>query len=139
MNDTAIKESIRLKDAAKFEWALFEYFKDKRTKDALPMIVEVMLDSWHHRHEDIVSIIQDHKVIGTEDKLYQLALMKFEYLDYDDNFALARKCTWALADIGTVRAQELLIKLGKCENPMICGFANKRIQNWDAEKDRKRA
>ena len=139
MSDAELVEAIRTKDGEKFEMALVEIYRQKKTESVVSLLVEVMLDKWHYKHEDIVLLIQQHKVVGTEDKLLQLALMEFEYLEYDEYYGLARKCTWALADIGSKHAKELLMQLGKCSNPMICDYANERIQNWESEMNRKRA
>jgi len=69
--------------------------------------------------------------------LYLTALKKYDYLDYDEDFALARKCTWALADIGTSEAKLKLEELQKCDNQLISNFALKRLQGWDSEQHRK--
>jgi HEAT repeat protein len=64
--------------------------------------------------------------------------MKLEYLQYDENFALARKCTWALTDIGTDAAMAKLQELAGSSNPKIRSYARKRLENWQGEIHRKR-
>jgi hypothetical protein len=58
-------------------------------------------------------------------------------LHYDEFFNVARKCTWALADIGTPEAHAKLQLLAKNENPMIAQYAQKRLDGWEREMSRK--
>jgi hypothetical protein len=55
---------------------------------------------------------------------------------YDECFGLARKCTWALADIGTPEAHARLEILAKHSNPQIAAYAQKRLDEWDDERPR---
>ncbi|WP_145973675.1 hypothetical protein [Phytobacter massiliensis] len=45
--------------------------------------------------------------------------MKFDYLDFDDSYALAVKCIWALGDIATKESFEKLKLLSKSNNTVI--------------------
>jgi hypothetical protein len=56
------------------------------------------------------------------DALERTAHAVHDYLAYDDGFALTRKCTWALADIGTPEAQQALTRLA-CDNSNIASYA----------------
>jgi len=71
------------------------------------------------------------------DALERTAHAVHGYLAYDDGFALARKCTWALADIGTPEAQQALVRLAACDNSIIASYAQKRLTNWQNEFHRK--
>ncbi|MFO0828315.1 MAG: SseB family protein [Phycisphaerales bacterium] len=92
---------------------------------------------WHHLHEDIVRSLQLLKHAPAVDVLAAAALTKHEYLAYDNSYALARKCTWALADIGTDAAREKLAALSRCTDATIAGYAQKRLDRWDHERGRK--
>jgi hypothetical protein len=92
---------------------------------------------WHFLHEDVVRGIQTLRSPAAVEALERTAFAVHKYLDYDDVFALARKCTWALADIGTPEARMALKRLTSCNNPMIAGFAQKRLMNWQKEMPRK--
>jgi hypothetical protein len=92
----------------------------------------------HHRHEDIVGGLQELKDPRAVDAIYRAAFVKHKYLAYDEFFGLARKCTWALADIGTEDAFAKLQLLAASDDPVIAGYAQKRIDNWQKEKDRKK-
>ena len=103
----------------------------------VPVLCQLLSAAWHGCHEDIVQTLQELKAPAAVDALYHAALDRHEYLDYDELFGLARKCTWALADIGTPEALAKLHSLAANENPVIAGYARKRIDNWDNERARK--
>ncbi|WMT16742.1 HEAT repeat domain-containing protein [Serratia fonticola] len=80
---------------------------------------ELLLESWHYRHEDIASLLQDAKSPTSIDALNKAVMTKFGYLDFDDSYALAVKCIWALGEIGTPEAMDKLTKLSKSDNKII--------------------
>lgn len=92
---------------------------------------------WHYQHENIALILQGLKSPMSVNVLFATATKRFEYLSYDDSFALARKCTWALADIGTAKAKDKLISLSLNSNEYIAQYAKKRLDNWEKELHRK--
>ncbi len=133
----------KLKDAAKsnnpdeVEKAVVVAFEAGLTKDLTESLIRLMGLEWHRRHEDIARALQELKDPSAIDVLYNTALKEFEYLDYDEFYGLARKCTWALADIGTDAAKGKLYELAKCNNPKIQEYAQKRLDNWEKEIPRK--
>jgi len=129
--------AIEVKDAEQVEDALYECFVSGFSFDYVPALIELLGKSWHNRHEDVVSVLQRLKDPRAVDALYNEAHSEYEYLNYDDCYGLARKCTWALADIGTPEAKEKLQKLVQESNQMIAEYAQKRLNNWEEEKSRK--
>lgn len=103
----------------------------------MPLLIKILELPWHRSHEEIASWFQYLKAPEPAEALYRAALVQHEYRAWDDNYVLARRCTWALADIGTPEAYEKLQLLAKCDIPMIAGFARKRIRSWHEEKSRK--
>ena len=73
----------------------------------------------------------------TIDCIYELAISNFEKYRQDDNFALVRKCCFALGDISTPKAKEKLELLLQSDEEMIrkrgmeelnrCDFSNKDV------------
>jgi hypothetical protein len=106
--------------------------------DLVPTLIALLRATGHKRHEDLARWLQSLRDPRAVDALYESALMKHEYLEYDNSHALARKCTWALADIGTPEAKQKLRLLAKCEDQEIAGYAQKRLDRWEMEFDRKR-
>ena len=76
--------------------------------------------------------------VFTYHKQYELAISNFEKYRWDDNFALVRKCCFALGDINTPKAKEKLELLLQSEEETIrehameqlkrCDFTNKDIE-----------
>jgi len=107
------------------------------TADLAPVLAELLLETWHHKHEDIARSLQNLCVPESADALASAALIKHEYLEYNDSHALARKCVWALADIGTSRARRHLEELARTSDPEVAAYAQKRLDNWQNELERK--
>lgn len=77
----------------------------------------------HYMHEDIARQLQLLKAEKAIEVLYQTALTKFEYLEYDNSYVLARKCMWALGDIGTDKAIEKLRFLANVDDEELREYA----------------
>src|SRR5262245_41595340 len=109
------------------------------TSAHVPILCELLCENWHFQHEEIVLTLQRLKDARAVDALYEASLISHQYLSYDKFYGLARKCTWALADIGTRDALTKLQLLAGCGNALIAKYAQNRLDNWDNEQDRKRA
>jgi HEAT repeat protein len=105
---------------------------------SVPELCRLLRLEWHTSHEEIVSILQDLKAPEAVDALVQAAQVNHAYLSYDEQFGLARKCCWALADIGTDAAKNGLLRLATDSNDIKAAYARKRLANWDSELGRKR-
>jgi hypothetical protein len=116
-----------------------EFEQDKEFQvHAVPALLKILTYLNHYRHEDIVRLLQEAKDSRAVDTLYKAALVIPEYQEeYDGGAALARKCTWALADIGNAEAYHKLLLLAKNNNPEIAGYAQRRIGLWEKELPRK--
>ena len=102
------------------------------TTEHVGILCELLLSRSHSRHEDVALALEDLRDERSVEALYHGALMKHEYLSHDDSHALARKCTWALARIGTPTARAKLEALGKCGDAVVEGYADKRLRDWRA-------
>lgn len=132
-----LRDGIETKDAELVDTALDKYFMSGLSGEIVSELAELLGEPWHHRHEDIVSILQGLKDPRAVDALYKEAHSEYEYLNYDDCFGLARKCTWALADIGTSEAKAKLQQLAQENNQIVAEYAQKRLNSWEEEKSRK--
>lgn len=132
----ALRRSVAAKDADAFEVALGQTM----TRGLCPAVVELLMEAlamrWHTRHEDVARALQDIKDPRAVGVLYSAALTVHEYLAFDDGFSLARKCTWALADIGTREARSRLVELAGSANATIAGYAQRRLDRWSVEHPR---
>ena len=129
--------AIEARDAERVEFALYGLSGSSLTPECVPMLIELLGKPWHQRHEDVVHTLQELKDPRAVDALYEEAHASYEYLAYDAFYGLARKCTWALADIGTAEAKAKLEALAREDNKLVAGYARKRLDQWGNELDRK--
>ena len=131
--------AIQVEDADAFELAVRSAFVAGLPRDLADLFTAALSIPWHTRHEDLVSALQKMKSPASVDALFAAAITQHAYLEYDEFFGLARRCTWALADIGTPLAREKLDELAANANPTIAAYARKRLDRWDDEIGRKNA
>ena len=108
-----------------------------RDEEILLLLCVIFEADWHTRHEDLALSFQFIKNPITAKSLFKMALTILEYDKWNDNFPMQRKCTWALADIGTEEAKNYLHEIEKSPNKTIAYFATKRLVNWHNELRRK--
>jgi hypothetical protein len=131
-----LEDAMRSHDAADVQCALHVAGLVDFYPSFMPLLINLLELTWHHSHEEIASWFQDLKAPEPVAALYHAALVQHECRAWDDNYVLARRCTWALADIGTAEAYEKLQLLATCGIPMVAEFAQKRVDNWQEEKPR---
>jgi hypothetical protein len=103
-----------------------------------PLLMILAEASWHYRHEDVVLEIQRLRWPDAVTVLERIASCSPPpYLAWNELLPLARKCTWALADIGTTEARQALKRLATSKNELVAGYAKKRLANWQKELHRK--
>jgi hypothetical protein len=129
--------AIEAKDTEQVDNALHKCFDSSFSPEYVPALIGLLGKPWHYRHEDIVRVLQQLRDSRAVDALYEEAHSEYEYLNYDDCYGLARKCTWALADIGTPEAKVKLQQLAQENNQLVAEYAQKRLKNWEEEKSRK--
>ena len=134
---TQLETAVRLQNGDLVETAVFQAFASGLHPLHSPSLIILAEAPWHSRHEDIVRALQQLRSPAAADALERTAHAVHDYLAYDDGFALARKCTWALADVGTLETQQALTRLAACDNPIIASYAQKRLANWQDELHRK--
>lgn len=136
--EVALREAMVAHDAVALDYALSLFFRfEPITVEVALILAELVVQPWHHSHQNIALALQDLRAAETADALAAAALMKPDYLDFDDSHAFARKCTWALADIGTPKARRHLESLSRCVDPEIASYAQRRLDYWHEELDRK--
>lgn len=98
------------------------------SENYLDVLNNLILCDWHEQHENIAMLLQRLKSPKSVDYLYNAVNKKYSYLEYDDSYALAVKCIWALGDIGNEEAKEYLKKLLTSENEIIVENAKKQLE-----------
>jgi len=134
-----LKKAISERNGYSVEELLVQVEESEKSDEYVYLLIELIESDWHIRHEDVARELQHHGNQSAVSALHRTATRKYSYLEYDNSYALARKCTWALADIGTVEAKQALQELVKQSDPEISGYAEKRLERWSLESKRKRA
>jgi hypothetical protein len=117
-------------------WDFFELdFTHFSEDEQVMMAMDLFEQNWHKLHENLASWFQQKRNPLAIDLLYKTTFRPD--LDIFDYKPLARKCAWALADIGTNEAKEYLQKMSKSGDKIIESFAQKRLDNWTKELSRK--
>lgn len=96
-------------------------------EDYVDILCKLMSETWHFQHENIAMFFQKIKSPKSVDCLYNAALTQFEYLEFDEAFALAVKSIWALGDINTPESREKLKLLAQLENKIIKDNATNQL------------
>ena len=114
------------------------YMFELHSEKFVDILCKLTKEEWHGKHEDIVFYFQQLELPSTIDCIYELATSNFEKYRWDDNFALVRKCCFALGDINTPKAKEKLELLLQSDEEMIrehameqlkrCDFTNKDVE-----------
>lgn len=81
----------------------------------------------HEAHEEIADALQDLRAPSTVACLFARTNRPLAYLEYDDGAALARRCVWALHDIGTPEAIGKLRLLSSDSREEVSGEATARL------------
>jgi hypothetical protein len=133
-----LKRIISEKDYLAIELSIVNLIeKYSKDEEILLLLCEIFESDWHFRHEDIALGFQKIKNPITSKALFNIAFSSFEYNNWNINYPLQRKCTWALADIGNEEARLYLQEIEKKANKTVSDFAKKRLDNWDKELIRK--
>ena len=134
--DDRLVDAINRKDNAQLEYALAAVSSEGLALDLIPILIDLLGATWHRRHEDVASFLQQVKPVDAVPALKAAALQSYPQY-YDDGLALIRKCTWTLADIGTPEARSALQQISQVDDSTIASFATKRLVEWDSELHRK--
>jgi hypothetical protein len=94
--------------------------------DLSMLFAELINEDWHIKHEELAMKLEGYRDPATVDLIYEASEKSFPYM-WDEGHAFARKCTWALARIGTPEAYEKLRLLTHSKTEEIRGYAIKRL------------
>ena len=95
------------------------------------LLIEFIYDKKHHKHEDLAFLLEKKHSPKLINRVYDLAVMKLNYMKEDEFFNIARKCTYALGYTNTPKAKEKLELLAKNENELIREYAIKQLNRHD--------
>lgn len=105
---TLLEEAVESRVPDDVECALLVGFTFGFTTDHLNVLVRLMDEDWHVRHEDVVTALGTLRDERALPALSRAARYLPAYLEYDESRALAVKAIWA---IGQVPGREALATL----------------------------
>ena len=124
-----LKRAYLKKNAQDVEYALlFGFIFNAFSSECVNLLSLLLVETWHYKHEDIALILQDLKSSESVNALYHAAVMKLDYVDYDESYALGRTCVHALGEIDTKESREKLKLLTQSGIPIIEEKAEKQLR-----------
>lgn len=111
--------------------ALREALVQLNEKSRAPFLARLLLEDWHDSHEDIVfelGLIGDPCAIAP---IEQAIVTPFKSLvEWGNVHAFQRKCTFALARIGTAESREALQRIAKLPDRQLQACAEEGLHKW---------
>lgn len=100
-------------------------------EDFQKILCKISKDRNHYQHENIAFLLEYLHSPKLIDCVYDLAIAEFEYMEFDEFFNIARKCTYALGYTNTPKAKEKLELLAKNKNELIREYVIKQLNRND--------
>ena len=131
MNKTKLLElennltvAIKNKDSRNLEFFLCQIDEELNEPKITKLINEASLKNWHESHEDIANLLGFIGNQESENILFLLSQQTFDYLAYDSNNSLARKCIRSLGQLDTINSWSLIKRLSNSNDQKISSFAS---------------
>ena len=118
------------RDSDGVEYALLLGFLFQFNKNCMSILRTLLGSEWHCKHEDIVTVLDKDNDCNSAESFYEAAISQHEYLDYDEDFNLAKKAVRALGRLSCFSALVKLRLLYQSENKVIKASAAKRIKRY---------
>lgn len=122
-----LTSALASKDESDVNYGMYLGFSLGFSVEHAETLTRLLAEDWHSKHEDIASTLQELRWQGAVDVLYRTALKSYDYLSYDDSYALGVKCIWALGDIGTPEALDKLRAISREGNRVLRANARKQL------------
>ncbi|MEU7075801.1 HEAT repeat domain-containing protein [Streptomyces narbonensis] len=123
-----LRDAMERRDAGEVEMAVIVHAAAGASEqEFLEPLIELSRADWHTRHEDVVRLLGKLRSPRTVPALAEAARWVPEYLDWDENRALAVKALWALGAIPGAEAREALEGFRDDENEIIRESALKQL------------
>lgn len=114
-----LKTALAEHDPEGVEFGLFIGHRFGFIESHLQVLLRLADEGWHTQHENVVDGLAVLHSPLSVDTLYRTALARFEYLEYDEAFALGVKCIWALGALKSEDAVVRLRELSSCGNQIL--------------------
>jgi hypothetical protein len=122
-----LRDAVDRQDGRDVEMALIVCATFGFTLDHLDLLVQLASADWHQKHEDVVSALGQLRAPAAVDALYHAAWWIPDYLDFDENRALAVKAIRALGGTPGTEAQQALKQLLSAEGEIVREAASAQL------------
>ncbi|MFC9706351.1 HEAT repeat domain-containing protein [Streptomyces sp. NPDC056943] len=123
-----LRDAVKRRDADDVEMAVIvKAAAGASGEEFMEPLIELSRADWHTRHEDVVRMLSKLRSPKAVPVLGEAARWVPEYLDWDENRALAVKAIWALGAIPGPEARAALEGLRDAENEIIRENAVKQL------------
>ncbi|ADC61488.1 HEAT repeat domain-containing protein [Allochromatium vinosum] len=123
-----LHEAIDGRDTEEVELALIVGFRFGIDERHLSALLNLEPANWHQRHEDVVSALGDIRSTEAVPALYHATQWIPDYLDFDENRALAVKAIWSLGNIAGKEAEACLEKLASDPDAILRDTAREQLK-----------
>lgn len=124
---TMLEEAICDQEDWKVEVSVFFLFHINPIPDRFfPILRKVLLEKWHHSHEDIVSLLELTASTENIETVFETCFLECSYLKSYGREVFVKKCVWALAKYDTQQAWEKIRMLESCSDDLV-REATKRV------------
>jgi hypothetical protein len=118
-----VREAAEAKDPVDLEAALIVCFLFGYGPEHLGLLLELASGDWHQQHENLVSMLGALRSPDATGALIHAAIWVPDYLEWDENRALATKAIWAIGDTPGNEAERALHQLPR---PTTTSFEKRR-------------
>lgn len=122
-----LAEAIDSKVPDNVECALIVGFNFGFTQKHLQLLIVILIEPWHFRHEDAVDALATLKSPMAVEALYGATQWIPKYLEFDESRALASKAIWALGAIDGSDANAALLRLAEGSDSFLSKCANEQL------------
>ena len=110
----------------------YQFGFPEETRD---LIRDVLLEEWHHQHEDFVQIVGEARDPSDVELFYQVSSLHLPYLAYNDSGALGSKAIYELRNIGTPEAKARVLERQEVEKrPLVVHAINSNLESWNVPR-----
>jgi hypothetical protein len=122
-----LRDAVDRRDGLETDLALAVCFMFDFTMDHLELLAELASAEWHRSHEDVANELDYLRTPAAVDALYHLAWWIPDYLDWDEDRALARKAIWGLGKTPGPEAERALRRLLDEPDEIVREYAKKQL------------
>jgi len=98
----------------------------------LALLVDLVYEVWHQQHENVVSMLGKLKNPDATAAMYHAATWVPDYLDWDENRALAVKAIWGLGGTPGIEAERALLRLREDGDEIVREEAEAQLRRRNA-------